>query len=152
MLHFNFISAQVCLVFLLEPVKGNANTHSGSSFSPPPLKSLHLSPLLKRVREWMCHNRQCGCHGDSRSAWAGFLSRPLVKQTSKSRQRHSLVLTASFTSSTASITLPGTTLHHLSAPPGTPAAMGWSQSQFESSAPGWNTRCVFSLKRNSRFR
>lgn len=34
--------------------------------------------------------------------WAGFLSRPLVKQTSKvDRQRRSLVLTASFTSSTA---------------------------------------------------
>lgn len=37
--------------------------------------------------------------------WAGFLSWPLVKQTSKvGRQRHSLVLTASFTSSTASST------------------------------------------------
>lgn len=52
----------------------------------------------------MRHHRQRGCHGDSRSVWAGFLSWPLVKQTSKvGRQSHSLVLTASFTSSTASI-------------------------------------------------
>lgn len=112
-------------VFSNGPVERNTNTHSGSSFSPLPLKSLHLSPLLKRACEWMRHHRQWGCHGDSRSVWAGFLSWPLVKQTSKvSRQSHSLVLTASFTSSTASITpefsefiRPGITRCHLSTAP-----------------------------------
>ena len=43
-----------------------------------------------------------GCHGDSRVVWAGFLSWPLVKQTSKDEgQRPLLVLPASFTSSPA---------------------------------------------------
>lgn len=78
------------------------HTHTHTPLSPPALKSLHLSPRLKRVWEWMCHNYQWRCHGDSRVVWAGFLSWPLVKQTSKvARQRRSLVLTASFTSSTA---------------------------------------------------
>lgn len=102
---FQLNPSPVFFFFSNRPLKRkHKHTHAGSSFSPPPLKSLHLFPLLKRVREWMRHNRQRGCHGDSRSVWAGFLSWPLVKQTSKvGRQSHSLVPTASFTPSTASI-------------------------------------------------
>lgn len=59
--------------------------------------------------------------------WAGFLSWPLVKQTSKvGRQRSPLVLTASFTSSTAFSTSTFSKfirLHHHPPPFSTPALL-----------------------------